>query len=81
MLLTGLPDFGKCGVQCQLRAGQVNLQRIDCLQLGVQLGIHFLAALHHLQQGIFQAALASLQGLKLVLQIRLVLRVRRTRTE
>ena len=80
-MLAGLVDFGQCGIELLLGADQVGLQCLDCALLDSELGLQLLAALHHVQQRIFQAGLASHQCLQLVLQIRQLFSVGRTRLE
>lgn len=81
MLLAGLVDFGERGIEGLPGAVQLGLQRLERPLLGVQPALQLLAALHHIQQGVFQAGLTAKQRLQLVLEVRELLGVRRTRLE
>ncbi|GAB4718894.1 hypothetical protein MOKP125_35920 [Mycobacterium avium subsp. hominissuis] len=78
MQRTGLADLAARGVQIAPRGGHLGLQLLERLLLAVQLGLQLLAPLHHLQQRILQAGLATLQGLQLVLKVGQLLGVDRS---
>ncbi len=76
-----LIDLGEHLVARPLRVGQLALQLVDRRQLVGLLGLQLLAALHHLEQRILQAGLATLQRLQFVLQLGELLGVDRPRRE
>lgn len=81
MQLAGFGELGQRGVERLPRTGHFGLQGFEGLLLGVQLGLQLLPTFHHLEEGILQAGLATLQGLQLVLQVRQLFGVGRSRLQ